>query len=102
MGQWLVVDLGATRELVGFRVRHAGAGGEAAAWNTRDFELDTSADGQAWARAVTVVGNTADVTTHPIAPLMARFARLHVTTAQSATNIPAARIYELEIFGVGL
>ena len=100
--QTLSVDLGASRKIVGFRVRHAGAGGEDAAWNTRDFELDTSADGQAWARAATVVGNTANVTTHAVAPIMARFARLHVTTAQTATNIPAARIYELEIFGVGL
>jgi predicted alpha-1,6-mannanase (GH76 family) len=98
----LIVDLGASRKVVGFRVRHAGAGGEDAAWNTRDFELDTSADGQAWARAATVVGNTASITTHSVTPLPARFARLHVTTAQSATNIPAARIYELEIFGVGL
>ena len=98
----LSVDLGATRKLVGFRVRHAGAGGEDAGWNTRDFELETSGDGQTWARAVTVVGNTANVTTHPIVPLMSRFARLHVTTAQTATDLPAARIYELEIFGVGL
>ena len=100
--QTLSVDLGATRDVVGFRVRHAGAGGENATWNTRDFELETSADGQTWARAVTVVGNTADVTTHPIVPLRSRFARLHVTTAQTATDLPAARIYELEIFGVGL
>jgi predicted alpha-1,6-mannanase (GH76 family) len=101
-GQMLTVDLGAARTIVGFRLRHAGAGGESSAWNTRDFELDTSSDGQTWARAVTVVGNTADVTTHPIVPLTARVARLHVTTAQTGTDTPAARIYELEIFGVGL
>jgi hypothetical protein len=101
-GQTLSVDLGAARKLVGFRVRHAGAGGENAAWNTRDFELETSADGQAWARAATVTGNTADVTTHPIAPVTARYARLHVTHAQTSTDVVAARIYELEIFGTGL
>jgi predicted alpha-1,6-mannanase (GH76 family) len=101
-GQTLSVDLGAARKMVGFRVRHAGAGGEGSAWNTRDFELETSADGQAWSRAVTVVGNMADVTTHPIVPVTSRFARLHVTTAATGTDTPAARIYELEIFGVGL
>jgi predicted alpha-1,6-mannanase (GH76 family) len=101
-GQTLTVDLGAARTVVGFRVRHAGAGGEASTWNTRDFELDTSTDGQTWTHAVTVTGNTADVTTHPIPAVTGRYVRLHVTTAQTSTDIPAARIYELEIHGVGL
>jgi predicted alpha-1,6-mannanase (GH76 family) len=101
-GQTLTVDLGAARSIVGFRVRHAGGGGESPGWNTRDFELETSADGQAWARAATVTGNTADVTTHPTFSTTARYARLHVTTAGTATDISAARIYELEIFGTSL
>jgi predicted alpha-1,6-mannanase (GH76 family) len=101
-GQTLTVDLHAARKIVGFRVRHAGAGGENPAWDTRDFELETSPDAQAWSPAVTVVGNTADVTTHPIVPLTARYVRLHVTTAASSPDTPAARIYELEVFGTGL
>jgi predicted alpha-1,6-mannanase (GH76 family) len=100
--QLLTVDLGASRHVVGFRVRHAGAGGEPVGWNTRDFEIETSADGQTWTRAVAVLGNTASFTTHPIVPLAARFVRLHVTTAQTAPDAPAARIYELEIFGTSL
>jgi predicted alpha-1,6-mannanase (GH76 family) len=100
--QTLSVDLGSPRLVVGFRLRHAGAGGESPGWNTRDFELETSADGQTWTRAVTVTGNTADVTTHPIPAVTARHARLHVTTAQTATDLVAARIYELEVFGIGL
>jgi predicted alpha-1,6-mannanase (GH76 family) len=100
--QTLTVDLGVARPMVGFRVRHAGAGGENSAWNTRDFEIATSADGQTWTNAVTVTGNTADVTTHPIPSTVARYARLHITTAQTAPDTVAARIYELEIFGVGL
>jgi predicted alpha-1,6-mannanase (GH76 family) len=100
-GQTLSVDLVRTRGLVGFRVRHAGAGGEKSGWNTRDFELETSLDGQAWARAVTVTGNTDDVTTHPIAPAKGRHVRLHVTTAGTETDVPCARVYELEIFGDG-
>jgi hypothetical protein len=101
-GQTLSVDLGAARKIVGFRLRHAGAGGESSAWNTRDFELDTSADGQAWSRAVTVVGNTANITTHPIVPITSRYVRLHVTTAGTGADASAARIYELEVFGIGL
>jgi hypothetical protein len=100
--QTLTVDLGVARPVVGFRVRHAGAGGENSAWNTRDFEIATSTDGQSWTDVVRVTGNTADVTTHGIPSTTARYARLHVTTAQTATDTVATRIYELEIFGVGL
>ena len=100
--QTLTVDLGAARLIVGFRVRHAGAGGESSGWNTRDFELATSGDGQAWTNAVTVTGNLADVTTHPVPSVTARYVRLHVTTAQTAPAPLAARIYELEIYGIGL
>jgi predicted alpha-1,6-mannanase (GH76 family) len=101
-GQTLSVDLGAPRYIVGFRLRHAGAGGEDSAWNTRDFEIETSADDLTWTKAVTVTGNTADVTTHPIPAVTARYARLHITTAQTATDFVAARIYELEVYGAGL
>jgi len=101
-GQTLTVDLGSSRSIVGFRVQHAGSGGENSAWNTRDFEIETSADGGTWTRAVTVTGNTSDITTHPVNPVTARQVRLHVTTAQTATDFVAARIYELEIFGTSL
>jgi hypothetical protein len=99
--QDLTLDLGAAYSVVGFRVRHAGAGGENSAWNTRDFEIATSEDGQNWTSAVTVTGNTADVTTHPVPALSARHVRLHITTAQTATDFVAARVYELEVYGVG-
>ncbi len=101
-GQTLSVDLGSPRYVVGFRLRHAGAGGENSAWDTRDFEIQTSTDAQTWSTAVTVTGNTADVTTHPIPAVTARYARLHVTTAQTATDFVSARIYEFEIYGITL
>jgi predicted alpha-1,6-mannanase (GH76 family) len=98
-GQELVVDLGRTRRIVGFRVRHAGAGGEDPGWNTRDFELATSADAQTWTTAVTVTGNTASVTSHFVPRVSARYVRLHVTRAQTSEDFAAARIYELEVLG---
>jgi hypothetical protein len=101
-GQTLSVDLGTARSIVAFRVQHAGAGGENSAWNTKDFEIETSADGQTWTRAVTVTGNTSNITLHPIYPVSARYARLHVTTAQTATDFVATRIYEFEILGTTL
>lgn len=101
-GQTLSADWGAPRRVIGFRVRHAGAGAENPAWNTRDFELETSLDGQSWSPAVAVTGNSDDVTTHMIAPTLARHVRLHVTTAQTDPEFLAARIYELEAFGTEL
>ena len=101
-GQTLSVDLGSARYIVGFRLQHAGAGGENTAWDTRDFEIQTSTDGQTWSTAVTVTGNTSDVTSHPIPAVTARYARVHVTTAQTATDFVAARIYEFEIYGISL
>jgi predicted alpha-1,6-mannanase (GH76 family) len=101
-GQTLQIDLGKTQTVVGFRVRHAGAGGESPDLNTRAFEIQVSTDGTTWMPAVAVTNNTADVTTHPIVGTDARYVRLHVTSAQTATDTPAARIYELEVFGMAL
>lgn len=100
-GQVLSVDLGAALDVVGFRVRHAGAGGENSAWNTRDFEIETSMDGASWRKVVQVTGNTQDVTEHPILVVSARYVRLHVSQAQTDTQFLAARIYELEVLGTG-
>jgi hypothetical protein len=53
-----------------------------------------------WTPAVAVTGNTDDVTTHLVQALNVRYVELHVTTAQTSADAPAARIYELEVFGV--
>jgi hypothetical protein len=59
-------------------------------------------DGQTWTPSVGVTGNTADMTTHLVPAVAARYVRLHVTTPQTATDFVATRIYELEVFGAGL
>jgi hypothetical protein len=94
----LQVDLGSARTVTGFVVRHAGAGGENTAWNTRDFVIQTSTDGTNWSDAVTVGGNTASITLHRIAARSARYARLGITTP-TQTGDGAARIYEFEVYG---
>lgn len=100
--QSLVVDLGSAQSVVGFVVAHAEHGGEDAGWNTRGFEIALSDDGNTWTGVVTVSDNTAGYTQHPIVATEARYARLHVTAAQSSADIPAARIYEFEVRGVSL
>ncbi|WP_437507824.1 glycoside hydrolase family 97 catalytic domain-containing protein [Sorangium sp. So ce1099] len=99
--KWLEVDLGATYTLSQLAVRHAAAGGESSAHNTRDFEIQTSIDNASWDTVVRVTGNTADATTHSIPPTSARYVRLHVTTGAQSGQANVARIYDLEVYGQG-
>ena len=95
--KWLQVDLGAVHDLSSIVVSHAGAGGEPDVWNTRDFVLDVSTDGTTWTPVATVTGNTANVTTHPVA-VSGRYVRLRIT-APVSTGSAVARIYELVVNG---
>ena len=98
--QFVQVDLGAPTSVNQFVIRHAAAGGEEAALDTRDFNLQLSNDGNSFSTVVTVTGNTADVTTHNIGTATARFVRLNIVTP-TQNGDPAARIYELEVYGTG-
>ncbi|HVK25040.1 MAG TPA: GH92 family glycosyl hydrolase [Actinokineospora sp.] len=92
---WLRVDLGSAKAIKSFVVKHAGAGGESTAYNTKAFTIETSNDGTTWTNRVTVTANTANVTTHPVT-VSARYVRLSVTTPTQTTNA-ATRVYELEV-----
>ncbi|GHO70815.1 hypothetical protein KSC_097070 [Ktedonobacter sp. SOSP1-52] len=96
---WLRIDLGANYAISSFTVKHAGAGGENTAWNTRDFNLQLSTDGSNWNTVVNVSGNTSSITTHPISTTTARYVKLNITNPQTDPNTIAARIYELEVYG---
>ena len=98
---WLDVNLGESVSVSRIIVRHAGAGGETSAYNTKDFTLTVSdeADGGAPATVAAVTGNTNDVTIHRFTPVSARHVRLDITEAQTQPTVVAARIYELEVYG---
>jgi glycoprotein endo-alpha-1,2-mannosidase len=95
--KFLRVDLGAGTSVGRFVIRHAAAGNEPARFNTRDFDIQTSQDGNTWTTRATVRANTANVTTHPITRVTARFIRLNVLTPTQDTDT-AARIYEFEAY----
>lgn len=96
---WLTVDLGSARKISEFVVKHAEAGGEAAAFNTRDFEILVSLDGQNWTTAADVKGNTLGISKHPIALTEARYVKLNVTKPTQGGDT-AARIYGFEVHGL--
>jgi predicted alpha-1,2-mannosidase len=94
--KWWRVDLGSARSIQQIVVRHAGAGGESASWDTRDFDLQVSGDGTTWTTVAQVRGNTADVTTSTVSA-SGRYVRLNVITPTQTTD-SAARIYEVEVY----
>ncbi|WP_433088150.1 GH92 family glycosyl hydrolase [Dactylosporangium sp. CA-052675] len=94
--KFLQVDMGAANHLSSIVVRHAGAGGESASWDTRDFDLQVSSDGSTWTTVASPRGNTADVTTSAV-NVTGRYVRLNIITATQTTDT-AARIYEIEAY----
>jgi hypothetical protein len=94
--RWLRVDLGSSVHLSSIVVKHAGAGGEVATWDTRDFDLQVSTDGTTWTTVASPRANTADVTTHAV-NVTGRYVRLNVITP-TQNGDTAARIYELEAY----
>ncbi|GAA1368902.1 discoidin domain-containing protein [Catellatospora chokoriensis] len=96
-GKWIRVDLQSNQQVGRVVLRHSGAGGEKTAWNTRDFDIQVSTNGTTWTTVASPRGNTANVTTHTITPVTARYVRINVITPTSDTDT-AARIYELEAY----
>ncbi|MEU0560777.1 GH92 family glycosyl hydrolase [Dactylosporangium sp. NPDC006015] len=94
--KYLQVDLGSAKALTSVTVRHAGAGGESATWNTRDFDVQVSSDGTTWTTVSQVRGNTASVSTHPFTAT-ARYVKLNIITAEQGSG-GATRIYEFEVY----
>ncbi|SDY16082.1 discoidin domain-containing protein [Lysobacter enzymogenes] len=94
---WLQIDLQARRQVRELVVKHAGAGGEAAAMNTRAYTLALSEDGRQWRQVVSVRDNRDSVRRHAIAPTWARYVRLEVSEPAQDPADPATRIYEVEV-----
>lgn len=92
---WLRVDLGSVQSLKQFKIQHATAAGEPLKFNTRNYQIQVSNDGNNWTRVVNVAGNTRGHTTHDITPASARYVRLYITTPAQDTNT-AARIYDFQ------
>ncbi len=95
---WLIVDLQDTYDLSKFVLKHAEAGGESPAFNTKDYTIETSVNGMDWDEVVVVKSNQDAVSEHMIPLTAARYVRLSVQTP-TQTGDQAVRIYELEAHG---
>ncbi|WP_219638788.1 discoidin domain-containing protein [Cohnella sp. CFH 77786] len=95
---WLTLDLGQPYHLKRWVVKHAGAGGEAAIYNTRDYKLQVSNDGTNFADVDTVTGNSSNSTDRNI-NAHGRYVRLYITQGTQTGYDGFARIYEFEAYG---
>ncbi|WP_206912628.1 hypothetical protein IGL98_000455 [Enterococcus sp. DIV0840] len=95
---WMIADLGALKTISGFELFHAGAGGESPEWNTRDYDISVSNDGNDWTTVVQHRGNTANSSKDAIGLVEARYVKLSLEKAEQ--NGKTARIYDWQIIGV--
>ncbi|WP_165949351.1 galactose-binding domain-containing protein [Kribbella turkmenica] len=96
---WLAIDLGSSRSIGRYVVKHAEAAGLDADLNTRGFILQSSDNDKQWTNRDIVVSNGSAVTDRTIAPFTARYVRLVITQPVADSEADkTARIYELEIY----
>jgi len=93
---FLQVDLGQARTVGRFVLEHAGAGGDDFTLNTRDFNIQVSADGTNFTTVANVADNVQSITTHDIPAATARYIRLNVL--KPAEGTAPANIYEFQAF----
>lgn len=95
----LTIDLDSPHMISQFIIKHAEAGGESAAFNTRAYRIQLSSDNKNWADAVTVNDNSAAVSMHAVPVTTARYVRLIIDKATQGGDT-AARIYDFEVLGL--
>ena len=95
----ITLDLGEVRTVSAVDVYHAEAGGESPDMNTKSYAVCVSEDGVAFEEVRTVTRNTAGTTHDTFAPVNARFVKLVVNKPTQGSD-SAARIYEVEVYGL--
>jgi hypothetical protein len=102
--KWIKLDLGKSYEINRWVIYHADGGHEPDAYNTRDFKLQRSDDGDHWRDIDAVIGNSENVTDRTVTPFTARYVRLYIMkpTQQGLSSQTgewgAVRIYEIELY----
>ena len=95
----ITIDLGEVRSVSAVDISHAEAGGESADMNTKSYAIYVSEDGGAFEEVRSVTRNTAGTTHDTFAPVNARFVKLVVNKPTPGSD-SAARIYEIEVYGL--
>jgi hypothetical protein len=94
--KWIQFDFNEAYLVNRYVIRHAGADGMDASFNTKSFQLEVSADRLTWQTVSQYKNNTDNVTDIDIAPVKARYVRLTILNAGIDNT---ARIGDVEIYG---
>jgi len=94
--KWIQFDFRNTFLIDRYVIRHAGADGMDALFNTRSFKLEISTNGETWHTVSKYRHNTDNVTDTDITPTKARYVRLSIL---DAGKDGIARIGDVEVYG---
>lgn len=95
----IILDLGEVKTVSSLKVSHAEAGGEGADMNTKSYAIETSEDGTNYSQVTNITRNTAGTTEDAFAPAKARYVKLIINKPTQGSD-SAARIYEVEVYGM--
>ncbi|MDE5700509.1 MAG: discoidin domain-containing protein [Lachnospiraceae bacterium] len=95
----ITLDLGSVKTVSAVDVYHAEAGGESKDMNTKSYAILVSEDGASFEEVRSVTRNTAGTTHDAFAPVKAQYVKLVVNKPTQGSD-SAARIYEVEVFGL--
>lgn len=95
----ITLDLGDVKAVSAVDVFHAEAGGEGADMNTKSYTIMVSEDGTDFQEVRNVTRNTLGTTHDTFAPVNARFVKLVINKPTQGSD-SAARIYEVEVYGL--
>lgn len=95
----ITIDLGSVETVCDVRISHAEAGGESPDMNTKAYTIQVSENGTDFTTVVTVTKNFEGVTSDTFQAVQARFVKLIVEKPTQGSD-SAARIYEIEVYGL--
>lgn len=93
---WLIYELNEESTITGFEILHASEGGEDRNFNTKDFDISISLDGENWEKIIEVRNNKDGFTKHPSFD-RAKFVKLDILSGEQGGRV--ARIYEFRVLG---
>lgn len=95
----LTIDLGRPQTVSEVRLAHAEAGGEGADMNTRAYTVLVSEDGKDYEPVSRTLKNEADKSTNTFAVKKVQYVKISIDKPTQAAD-SAARIYEVEVYGM--
>ncbi len=95
----ITIDLGAVMTVSEVKIFHAQAGGESPDMNTKAYSILVSEDGENFTEVVKVTKNSDGETSDTFAAVSARYVKLVVEKPTQGSDT-AARIYEVEVYGL--